>query len=203
MEGVAAVSDHPEHDPEAARALIRAIFLEGNVVAHPDANVEVKDFAHREQKRVLRLRKMHDIRDTRHVLDSDALLDALSRPMYLGRPRPITDSQKKRGRPPKRTRTQYDEWAERRQPLRALHHKAVRLPEARKKALMTRFEAGKEYRIAVYGICLELRKKDTPKRDYRSGVKHLAAIRGLRIPGETRLTALISEFFKAVANYST
>ncbi len=202
MEGVAAVSDYPEHDPEAAASLIRAILLEGDVIAHPEASDDVKVFAKALQAERVKLRKVEGIRDTRHVLDPAALLDALSRPMYLGRPCSL-NSRKKRGRPRKRPMTQYEEWAERRRPLRMLHHKAVRLPEARKKALLTRFEAGKEYRIDVYRICLELRKKDTPKRDYRSEVKHLAALRGLRIPGETRLTELIKEFFKAVANYST
>lgn len=191
------MSDHTEHDPEAARKMILAILLEGDVIAHSKAGAEVKAFAHHAQVEVLRLRKEMGIRERRHVIDAAALLDALFRPMYLGRPRAI-DSRKKRGRPRKHEKTQYDVFAERRKPL---YHK-VRLHQNRINALLTRFKAGNVYRKAVYGICLELRKKGTLRRDYRKEIKSLAALRGVAIPADTRLTELIDEFFNAIANYS-
>lgn len=192
------MSEHPEHDPEAARQLIRAILLEGDVVAHPEADTEVKAFAHEAQVEALRLRKEMGIRDRRHLLDAAALLDALFRPMYLGRPRAI-DSRKKRGRPPKHKGAQYDEYADRR---RVPFHHLVRLPANRKNALLTRFRVGSVFREDVYRFCLELRKNGTPRRGFRSEIKRLAALRSIRIPADTRLTELIDEFFNAIANYS-
>ena len=191
------MSDHPEHDPEAAEKMIRAILLGGDVIAHPKASNEVKAFAHQAQAEALMLRKVMGIRDRRHLLDDAALLDALFRPMNLGFARAF-NNRKKRGRPRKHEETQHDVFDERRKPL---YHKLVRLHQNRINALLTRFKAGNVYRKAVYGICLELRKKGTLRRDYRKEIKSLAAMRGVAIPADTRLTELIDEFFNAIANY--
>lgn len=172
--------------------MIRALLLEGDVIAHPKATNEVKAFALRAQEDLFRLRKVIGVRDKRHVLDDAAILDALFRPMYLGPPRSF-DSRKKRGRPSKHEKTQYDEYADRR---RSLYHEKFRLPAVRALAAHTRRMAGDVTRSIVFQLCREAQKNGATRRGCRKEVKRLAAKIGVTIPGEWQLGKLIADFFK-------
>lgn len=143
----------------------------------PEAALELIRAAHREGGR---------------RLSDQEVIGFISRPIHILDGSLPAERVSGRGRKPKKTRG--DMAAERR---RGLYHRLVRLPGGRVKAAATRRIVGDETRRVVFQLCREVQENGvTLRREYRKEVKCLAARQDKNIPGDTRLTALINEFFE-------